>query len=72
MKMTLTQALDMIDHGETPEEYRKRQARIRNYTIERDFLLDALEILTEPEDEPQRRSKQRRLAAVLETLETLI
>lgn len=69
--MTITEAFDMIDRGETPEEYKKRMARLRRYVNERDALEDALSILTEPEDAARREKKERRLAVVVEAIKTL-
>lgn len=71
MKVTLAEALYMIQRGETPEQYKKRLAKIRRLSIERDFLEDSLSILTEPEDEPKAVKKRARLAKVLQMMEEL-
>lgn len=69
--VTISEALDMIDRGETPEEYKKRTARLRRLVNEREFLEDALTILTEPEDAARREKKERRLAVVIEAIKNL-
>lgn len=70
MKMTLEEALEMIERRETPEQYQKRVKRIRRLANERDELRDAIEILDEYED-PRAEKKKKRLAAVLDELERL-
>lgn len=69
--MTISEALEMIDRGETPEAYKKRVARLRRLVNEREALEDALTVLTEPEDAARREKKERRLAAVVEAIKTL-
>ena len=65
MKVTLYEALDMIEHGETPEAYRKRMNRIRRLSIERDCLEDAVSILEHDSRYSDRLAKKkRRLAKV--------
>ena len=73
MKMTLAEAIDMINHGETPEQYRARIRKIRKYCNERYELEDALEILdgTQPGDEERAHKKRRRLEKVLAIIESL-
>ena len=66
MNMTLPQALEMVSRGETPEEYEKRIKKIRRLANERDYLIDAIEILA---DDPKVEKKKIRLAKVLEMLE---
>lgn len=63
MKMTLYETLDMIEHGETPEAYRKRINRIRRLSIERDSLEDAMGILEADEPYSERLAKKRRRLA---------
>ena len=71
MKMTIKEALEMIDRGETPEQYEKRVRRIRRLANERDALRDAIEILDEYHD-PRAEKKRVRLSKVLAELEALI
>lgn len=71
MKMTLAEAIDMINHGETPEQYRARIRKIRKYWNERYELEDALEILTLPEDKERADKKRRRLEKVIAIIEGL-
>lgn len=71
MKMTLAQAFEMIDRGETPEQYEKRVRRIRRLANERDALRDAIEILDEYHD-PRAEKKRVRLSKVSAELEVLI
>lgn len=60
MKMTLAQAIEAVERGETPEEYVKRIKRLRRLGIERDFLEDAIFML----DGDKRAKKQARLDRV--------
>ena len=73
MKMTLAEAIDMINHGETPEQYRARIRKIRKYCNELYELQDALEILdgTQPGDEERAQKKRRRLEKVEQMIESL-
>ena len=71
MKMTVREFCEMVDRGETPEQYAKRMRSIRRYVNERDALHDALSVLTEPEDAERRAKKEARLAIVLGHLERL-
>lgn len=64
MKMNLEQAFDMIERGETPEQYKKRINALRKYCTERDFLIDEIEILTKPEDQEKAKAKRIRLKKV--------
>lgn len=67
--MTLRDALEMIDRGETPEQFRKRLQRIHRLASERDALQDAIEVLG---DDPRAEKKRARLAKVERELEVLI
>lgn len=69
MKMTIYEALEMIDRGETPEEYEKRVKKIRKYSKEKDDLEDAIEVLG---DDPRVIKRKKRLAKVNELLEKLM
>ena len=69
MKMTIAQALEMIDRGETPEQYEKRVRRIRRLANERDDLQDAIEVLG---DDPRAEKKRARLAKVELELEVIV
>lgn len=60
MKMTLAQAIEAVERGETPEEYEKRIKRLRRLGIERYFLEDAIFML----DGDKRAKKQARLDRV--------
>ncbi len=71
MKMTLKQALDAIDHGETPEQYEKRMKRIRRLANERDALIDAISVLEEEPRDPRVDKKKERLYKVQVMLEQL-
>ena len=62
----------MIDKGLTPEEYHKRRVRIRQLSLERDFLEDAIELLKEdPRDRTKLKVKMIRLKNVNKRLEEL-
>lgn len=73
MKMTLAEAFDMINRGETPEQYEKRVRKLRRYYNELYELQDALEILdgTQPGDEERAQKKRRRLEKVEQMIESL-
>ena len=72
MKLSLTEALDMIDQGLTPEEYHKRRVRIRQLSLERDFLEDAIEVLRhDPRDRTKLKIKRDRLDKVNKKIEEL-
>jgi len=71
MKMTIRQALEMIERGETPEQYEKRVRRIRRLANERDALHDAIDVLDEYHD-PRAEKKRARLAKVMQELEVLL
>ena len=61
MKMTLAQAFEMIDRGETTEQYEKRVKRLRRLSNERYDLEDAIAILG---NDPRADKKRKRLAKV--------
>ena len=63
---TIGEALEMINRGEAPEQYRKRKARLRKLTEERDFLEDGIEILG---DDPRAEKKRKRLEKVKKMIE---
>ena len=67
MKMTLAQAIEAVERGETPEEYEKRIKRLRKLGIERDFLEDAIFML----DGEKRAKKQARLDRVNRMIQEL-
>ena len=69
MRMNLTQFSDMLARGELPEEYVKRTRRLNKLVQERDFLEDAIAILT-PEDRNYIKKKTR-LDRVLKLIEEL-
>lgn len=66
--MRLDQAIDAIMRGETSEQYKKRQARLRRLANERDDLMDAIEVLG---DDPRAEKKKARLEKVLKMIEEL-
>lgn len=68
MKMTLYEALKMIERGETPEQYEKRMKKLRRLYNERYDLEDAVEVLG---DDPRAEKKRARLAKVNATILTL-
>lgn len=67
MKMTLAQAMEAVERGETPEEYEKRIKKLRRLGIERDFLEDAIFAL----DGDKREKKQARLDMVNRMIQEL-
>lgn len=74
MKMTLAQAFDMIERGESPEQYEWRTKRLRRLTEERYWLEDSIEVLadaTEPQHIEKLNKKRKRLTKVLAEIETL-
>lgn len=68
MKLTLAQAFEAIERGETSEEYSKRIAKLQRLLVERDFLQDAIEVLT---GDPRVEKKQKRLSVVLAQIDAL-
>lgn len=73
--MTIDEAIDMITRGETPEQYKKRTARIRRLANERDDLEDSIQVLKEygdsEKDMLKLKKKQERLIKVLEELDRI-
>lgn len=67
--MTIDEAIDAICRDETPEQYKKRLAKIRRLTNERDYLEDAIEVL---EGDPRQEKKIKRLAKVKAMIAELI
>lgn len=67
--LTLAQAMEAITRGETSEEYRKRQDKIRRLANERDDLIDAIEVLG---DDPRAEKKRIRLENVLRMIDELL
>ena len=66
--MTLYEALDMIDHGETSEQYKKRIAKIRRYANERDALQDAIEVLQGDERQAKKIKRLKKVEQILAEL----
>ena len=66
--MTIDQAIEMIMRGETPEQYKKRMAKIRRLANERDALEDAIDVLG---DDPKAEKKRERLEKVLQMIDEL-
>ena len=67
MRMTLAQAMEAVQRGETPEQYEKRIRKMRRLSIERDFLEDAIFML----DGDKRAKKQARLDMVNRMIQEL-
>lgn len=67
--LNLDQAIDAIMRGETTEEYKKRQDKIRRLANERDDLIDAIEVLG---DDPRAEKKKIRLEKVLKMIDNLL
>lgn len=68
MSMTLYETLDMIQRGETPEQYRKRIAKIRRYANERDALQDTIEVLQGDERQAKKINRLKKVEQILEEL----
>ena len=66
--MTITQIFDMIDRGETQEQYMRRIARIKRLANERDDLIDAIDVLG---DDARADRKKRRLKKVMQMIADL-
>lgn len=66
--MTISQVLDMIDRGETQEQYMRRIARIKKLSGERDDLIDAIDVLG---DDARADRKKRRLKKVMQMIADL-
>lgn len=66
--MNIQQHIEAIMRGETSEQYKKRQARIRRLANERDDLMDAIEVLG---SDPRAEKKRARLEKVLSMIEGL-
>ena len=70
--MTLSEALEMIYRGETPEEYKRRCKRLQRLNNERWILEDAIQVFEETSPEDARLEKKRkRLEKVLEEIDRL-
>lgn len=67
--MNINQAIEAIMRGETSEQYKKRQARLRRLTEERDWLECSIEVLGE---DPRAEKKKARLEKVLKMIEELV
>lgn len=68
MKMTLEQAMEAVERGETPEQFEKRMRKVRRLIIERDFLEDAIFML----EGDRKKKKQERLDTVNQMLNELL
>lgn len=72
--MTLAEAFEMIERGETPEQYKKRQSKIRRLVNEREALEDCIGVLedtTEPGSAERLAKKKARLIKVQDQLARL-
>lgn len=67
MRMTFAQAMEAVEHGETPEQYEKRMRKVRRLSVERDFLEDAIFML----EGEREKKKQERLDKVNQMLKEL-
>ena len=73
MKFTIEEAFEMIQRGESPEQYERRVRRLRRLCNERDDLEDALEVLDGDERYKDRIiKKERRLQKVLAEISALV
>ena len=68
MKLNINQAIEAIMRGETPEQYKARIQKLRKLGIERDFLIEGIEIL---EGDERAEKKKKRLEKVLRMIEEL-
>lgn len=66
--MNITDALEMIERGETPEQYEKRIKRLRRLCNERDDLIDSIQVLA---DDERSRKRKERLQKVLCEIERI-
>jgi hypothetical protein len=69
--MKLKDAFEMLDRGETPDEYKKRTNRLKKLCDERYFLEDALDILDPVQDAERYNKKKKRLEKILADIERL-
>lgn len=69
MRMNADQFADMILRKESPAEYQQRTQKLNQLVQERDFLVDALDMLT-PDDRNYMKKKTR-LDRVLKQIDTL-
>lgn len=70
MKMTLAQAFDMINRGETSEQYERRIKKLRRLYDEMYTLQDAISLEWEDGD-PRLAKKKARLEVVKSKIEEL-
>lgn len=68
MQVTLAEALNMIERGETPEKYEKRVIKLRRYINEKYLLEDVIDVLG---DDARSTRKKERLAYVERMIEKL-
>lgn len=72
MKLTLSQSLEAIIRGETPEEYVKRIRKLRKYCDERYDLEDSIQVLEgDPMYKEKLKKKKARLKKVLKYIDEL-
>lgn len=69
MRMNADQFADMILRKESPAEYQQRTQKLNQLVQERDFLVDALDMLTS--DDRNYMKKKTRLDRVLKQIDTL-
>ena len=68
MRMTIDERMEAISRRETPEQFMRRKEKLNRLSIERDFLIDGIEILG---DDPRSEKLKKRLAKVIECINDL-
>lgn len=66
--MTLEQAIDAIMRGETTEQYKKRMAKLKRLSIERDCLEDVINILGNDERVNEKRKRLEKVKRQMDLL----
>ena len=72
MKMTLAEAFEMIERGETPEQYEKRMTRIRRLANERDDLVAGISVFGPDSNDPRLEKKKARLEKLQKMINELL
>lgn len=72
MKLTINEFFDMIERGETPDQYEKRLRKIRRLANERDQLMDWISVFDDDiEEQTMIEKKRNRLNKVLAMIDEL-
>ena len=72
MKLTMVEFFEMIERGETPDQYEKRLRKIRRLVNERDQLMDWISVFDDDiEEQTMIEKKRNRLNKVLAMIEEL-